>query len=368
MNSQIKVGIIGLGRAGFGMQTKELLKRQDKYLIVAGCDVNAARRKRFSEAVPGAKTYARAERLIADPNVDLVCVATRTPTHAELSIAALRAGKFVMDEKPIAASYADAKRIAAEGRRHPGKLFFRHNRRWEAAFNDVLDVIASGILGDIVEIRLCRHQYARRDDWQTIVAEGGGQLLNWGPHLVDHALQFIGGRPTFIHAELRRIAAVGDAEDHVHLLLKRNAGPLVEIEISGGAALKSPVYFVIGTRGTLVSDDEKTLRLRYLDPKGKIPRRRATTALMDSFGSREELPWIDEERPVRTDMDPDCIWDDLHAHLTKGTPFRVTTEEALEVMRVLDIAAKARGCFLAIAPEHWRPTSVLTQRRGEQER
>lgn len=342
MNAPIRVGIVGLGRAGFGMQTNELLKRKGKYEIVAGCDTLAARRRRFAEAVPGARVYASAERLLADPAVDLVSIVTRTPTHADLTIAALRAGKLVMDEKPIATTYADARRMAAEGRKRPGRLFFRHNRRFEAAFNDVQDVIASGILGDIVEIRLCRHNYARRDDWQTIAAEGGGQLLNWGPHLVDHALQFIGGRPTFLHAELRRIAAVGDAEDHVHLLLRREAGPLVEIEISGGAALAAPVYFVIGTRGTLVSDDEKTLRLRYLDPRAKLPRRRATAAPMDVFGHPEQLPWIDETRPVRTDLEPDCIWDDLYEHLTKGTPFRIKTEEALEVMRVLDLAARKR--------------------------
>ena len=338
----IRVGIIGLGRAGFGMQTNELLRRKDEFSVVAGCDVNAARRKRFADAVPGAKTYSDAAKLLADPNVDVVSVATRTPSHVEFSIAALRAGKIVMDEKPIATTYADARRLAAEGRKHPGKLFFRHNRRWEAAFNDVQDVIASGILGDIEEIRLCRHHYARRDDWQTLVSEGGGQLLNWGPHLVDHALQFIGGRPTFIHAELRRIAAVGDAEDHVHLLLRRGEGPLVEIEISGGAALKAPVYFVIGSRGALVSDDEKTLHLRYLDPKVRLPRRRVTTGLMDSFGRSETLPWIEEERQVRTDMKPECIWDAFYDHLANGVPFRVTTEEALETMRVLDIASKSR--------------------------
>ena len=337
----IKVGIIGLGRAGFGMQTQELLARAGKYEIVAGCDPLPKLRRRFKDKVPGAKTYARAEDLLADPNVELVSVATRTPTHVELSIAALRAGKFVMDEKPIATTLADARRLMAEGRKHPGKLFFRHNRRFEAAFNDVQDVIASGILGEIEEIRLCRHHYARRDDWQTIRAEGGGQLLNWGPHLVDHALQFIGGRPDFMHAELRRIAAVGDAEDHVHLLLRRGGGPLVEIEISGGAALKLPVYFVIGSRGTLVSDDEKTLRLRYLDPKAKIPARRATTAIMDSFGHPETLPWVEETRQVRADLRPDCIWDNLHAHLRRGVPFRVKNEEAFEVMRVLALASKS---------------------------
>ena len=338
----IRVGILGLGRAGLGMQTQELLKRQDKYQIVAGCDIDAGRRRRFAAAVPGARIYPNSEALLADPDVDLVTVATRTPTHVDLAITALRAGKIAMVEKPIATSYADARRLMAEGKKHPDKLFIRHNRRFEAAFNDVCDIFASGILGDIVEIRLCRHHYARRDDWQTIRAQGGGQLLNWGPHLVDHALQFIGGRPTFLHAELRRIAAVGDAEDHVHLLLRRDTGPLVEIEISGGAAIAAPVYFVIGTRGTLVSDNEKTIRLRCLDPKKKLPPRRAKVALMDTFGSREPLPWIEETRTVRTDLVPDCIWDNLYDHLRGGKPFRVKNEEALEVMRVLDLAGKSR--------------------------
>ncbi len=340
-DSPIRVGIVGLGRAGFGMQTQELLARPDTYEIVAGCDLSPRQRRRFKGKVPGAAVYARAEDLFADPRVELVSVATRTPTHVELAVAALRAGKLVMDEKPIATTLAGARRLVAEGKKHPGKLFFRHNRRFEAAFNDVRDVIASGLLGEIEEIRLCRHNYARRDDWQTIRAEGGGQLLNWGPHLVDHALQFLGGRPDFLHAELRRIAAVGDAEDHVHLLLRRGAGPLVEIEISGGAAMAAPVYFVIGSRGTLVSDDEKTLRLRYLDPKRKLPARRATTGLMDTFGRREELPWVEETREVRKDLRPDCIWDDLHEHLRRGRPFRVKTEEAFEVMRVLALASKA---------------------------
>jgi predicted dehydrogenase len=338
----IRVGIVGLGRAGYGMQAQELAARPDKYAIVAGCDIVASQRKRFAEKFPSARVYAKAAELIADPNVELVTVATRTPTHVEIAIEALRAGKYVMCEKPIAVSYKEAKKLQAADRKYPGLLFIRQNRRFEPCFNDVCDIIRSGILGDIYEIRLCRHQYARRDDWQTVIAEGGGQLLNWGPHIVDHALQFLESPVASVRSDLRRIAAVGDAEDHVHLLLKRETGPLVEIEISGGAALKAPVYFVIGTRGTLVSDDERTLRLRYLDPKAKLPRRRATTALMETFGSREVLPWVEEERPVRTDIDPDCIWDDLHAHLTKGAPFRVTTDEALEVMRVLDLAARTR--------------------------
>lgn len=84
-------------------------------------------------------------------------------------------------------------------------------------------------------------------------------------------------------------------------------------------------------------------RRRFGDkvPGAKLPARRATTGLMDSFGRGETLPWIEETREVRKDLRPDCIWDALHGHLRGGKPFRVTTEEAFEVMRVLALASKA---------------------------
>ena len=341
-SAPIRVGVVGLGRAGYGMQCQDFLARPDKYVVVAGCDIVASQRKRFAEKFPGARVYAKSADLAADPDVDLVTVATRTPTHVAIAIEALRAGKYVMCEKPIAVSYKEAKKLQAADRKYPGHLFIRQNRRYEACFNDVRDIIRSGILGDIYEIRLCRHQYARRDDWQTVIAEGGGQLLNWGPHIVDHALQFLESPVATVRSDLRRIAAVGDAEDHVHLSLVGRNGRIVDVEISGGVALPEPVYWVAGTKGALVSRDEKTIRLRYLDPAVKPPRRRVTLGLMENFGSPDKLVWKEETREVRKDISCNAIWDNLYDHLKFGKPFWVKNEEAFEVMRILDIASRAR--------------------------
>ncbi len=338
----IRVGIVGLGRAGYGMQCKELLARPGKFTIVAGCDIAAPRRKRFAEKFPEASVYSDAAKLLADPNVDLVSVATRTPTHVEIAVAALRAGKYVLCEKPIAVSFKEAKKLQAADRKYPGRLFIRQNRRFEPCFNDVRDIIRSGILGDICEIRLCRHNYARRDDWQTVIAEGGGQLLNWGPHIVDHALQFLESPVAKLSSDLRRVAAVGDAEDHVHLTLVGKNGRIVDVEISGGVAIPAPIYWVAGTKGTLISRDEQTIELRYLDPAVKPPRRQVKHGLMDSFGSPDQLTWKTETREVRKDLTCDCMWDNLFDHLRFGKPYWVKNEEAFEVMRVLDAAAKAR--------------------------
>ena len=338
----IRVGVIGLGRAGYGMQCQELAARPDKYTVVAGCDIVSSQRKRFAEKFPEARVYAKASDLIADPNVDLVTVATRTPTHVALAVEALRAGKLVMCEKPIAVSQKEALKLQAADRKYPGRLFIRQNRRFEPCFNDVRDIIRSGILGEVYEIRLCRHQYARRDDWQTILAEGGGQLLNWGPHIVDHALQFLESPVATVRSDLRRIAAVGDAEDHVHLTICGKNGRIVDVEISGGVAISSPIYWVAGTKGTLISRDEKTIEMRYLDPSVKPPRRKVKTGLMKTFGSPDTLVWKTETRQVRTDIDCTSIWDNLFDHIRFGKPFWVKNAEAFEVMRVLDLAARSR--------------------------
>ncbi len=336
---KIRVGIIGLGRAGFGMQCNELLARADRFEVVAGCDTALPRRKRFQEKFPNAAVYIKAEDLIANPAVEFVSVATRTPTHVELAIKALKAGKTVFCEKPIAVTYADAKKLIAEGKKHPGKLFIRHNRRFEAAFNDIEAIIKSGIIGKVFEIKLRRPNFSRRDDWQTIKKEGGGQLLNWGPHIADHALQFLGTDAKVVFSDLKRIAAVGDAEDHVHILLKNDKDQTVDLEISGGSALGESVYWIFGTKGSLKSD-EKTIELKYLDPKAKIPARKPTTGLLETFGTPEKLPWVTETREVRKGLSPECIWDAVFDTVRNGKPFRVTLDEALNVMRVLTEARK----------------------------
>lgn len=71
-------------------------------------------------------------------------------------------------------------------------LYLRHNRRVESGFEKVNEIIDSGVLGDVFSIKLTRNGYSRRCDWQTISEFGGGQLLNWGPHIVDHCRVFAG--------------------------------------------------------------------------------------------------------------------------------------------------------------------------------
>ena len=364
-DSPVRVAVVGVGRAGWGMQCTELDRRASMFTVVAGCDTYAPWRERFSDRFPAAKVTDTIDDILADPGVELVSIATRSVDHYDHAMRALRAGKTVFLEKPMCSTYAQAQALRAESDRGPGTLYVRHNRRFEPGFRAVRSIIDSGAIGDPVQIRLARTSYGRRNDWQTLLEFGGGQLSNWGSHIIDHALQFLGA-PAMplesIHASLARVAAVGDAEDHVKIVLTGRTGTVVDVEVSGGAAIPQPEYLIWGTKGGLTGSGG-TLRLRYLDPDSPLASRTAYPGVPGSeftqpsgalalgnrtigsnFGQPEDLPWVEEDRRV-PDGDPSEIWDHLHAAIRGNVPFPVTLDEAVEVMRVID-AARAGTPFV----------------------
>ncbi len=336
MDTPVRVGILGLGRAGWGMHCGELVTHKAQFQIVAGCDPYAPHRERFADRFPESHTYARIEDLLADDAVELIAVATRSMDHVDHAIAALKSGKHVSLEKPISLDYAGAKRLEHAAAKAKGKLLIRHNRRFEPGFQHIREIVAEGLLGQVFDIRLARTSFSRRNDWQTLKKLGGGQLLNWGPHIVDHALQFLGApkKPlASIHGWLRRAAAAGDAEDHLKIVLTGASGCVVDITISGAMALPLPVYYIAGTRGTLTCDDV-SITLKHLDPAVKLASRKPVTAVIDGFGTPETLPWTEKTFPISPKETGD-IWDAVYNTLRKGKPFPIRIEEAVEVMRVI---------------------------------
>jgi predicted dehydrogenase len=338
--NKIKIGLVGIGRAGWGMHCKALEARSDKFEIVACCDIDESRLKKMQERFPTVTCYSTIEDLVADEAIDLVDIATPSTLHADHAITALKAGKTVFLEKPIATSLADAKRIIAVAEETGTKIYFRHNRRFETPFQHIREIIASGKLGDVYEIYLHRQGYQRRQDWQTLTSCGGGQLNNWGPHIIDHSLQFLESPVQDIWSDLKLIAAVGDAEDHLKIVFKGKNGRLVDMQISGGVALGQPTYIVHGSKGSLVCKGS-SIELKYLDPFDTLT---PIAAISDSppleggFGNDEKLRWIKEsfEADPKLKVRTEDIWDYLYDTLTTGAEFPIKTEEALKVMEVID--------------------------------
>ena len=214
MSEPIRIGLLGLGRAGNGMHVSALKDRTDMYKVVAVCDLIEERRNSIAESF-GCRAYASAEELVRDEEIELVVIATRSCDHYRHAVMAMEAGKHVFLEKPITLDAAEAADLFARSEKPGAPRFFpQQNRRFEAVFMDLMKTIESGKLGNVFEVTISERGYQRRDDWQTISEFGGGQLFNWGPHIVDQSLRLLGSPVKQQFSHCVHAVAGGDCEDH----------------------------------------------------------------------------------------------------------------------------------------------------------
>ncbi len=348
----INFGICGLGRMGL-VHAQRFSEQNEMYKLVAVCDRDLERINQPVEEY-GCTGYGNIDKFLKDPDMELVIIATRSLDHADNAAQALEAGKIVLLEKPIAITHEDFQKLQETDKKYPGKLFFLHNHRFEPAFQNILKIIASGILGDIQEVKLCRHHpFRRRADWQTILSCGGGQLSCWGPHLIDQALQFINAPIKDVWSCLKGITTPGDADDHVKIVLLGENGIIVDLEISDAMALSDAYCKVYGSRGALICPDDKNIQLKYIDPEYELPEITASAnqpPTIGGYGNDEKFPWIEKDVKVEPSTN---IWTqveiDIARHLYRAIreniPFPITNAQAFEVVRITELVKKQNPQF-----------------------
>lgn len=193
-----------------------------------------------------------ADALFADPAIDLIVVATPTATHAPLAIAALRAGKHVVVEKPFATSLAEAQAVVTAAEVAGRKLWVFHNRRWDGDFMAVRDSIQAGTIGRVVhfEATFDRFRPDVIDRWREDGSPGSGLWFDLAPHLVDQALQLF-GPPQAVSAEMAALRDGARADDWA-LVTLRYPDKRVVLHVSLLAIGAAPRFRVHGTQGSLV--------------------------------------------------------------------------------------------------------------------
>lgn len=347
--SPVRVGIIGLGRSGWSIHATGLQYLPQQYEVVAVADLIEARRREAEQAFD-CRAYASYFDLLADPQVELVVVAAPSYLHAVYTVAALEAGKAVVCEKPMAANLADADAMLAASRRTGSLLTMFQNRRREASYLKVREVIESGVLGRVFQIKITVHSFGRRWDWQTLRAFAGGQLRNNGVHYVDQALPLMdlcgpgGTVEPQVHFHSTNVLALGDAEDSFKLVLTAPGAPLVDFELSSACAYGQEPWLVMGTQGTLAGNYD-SLRWKYYAPAEATPRRLSAEPTPDRSYNKDDLqlceetwsaPPPDEDTPPGFHGMTVAYYRDLYRTLREGAPLTVTPESVRRVMRVVD--------------------------------
>ena len=294
MGEPIRVGIGGLGRSGYGIHA-EYLKDDPDFRVVAAADELPERRKDAQERF-GCRTYRSYAEMLAAGGFELFVNATPSRFHVEASLAGLEAGYHVLSEKPSATTLAEFDRITAAAEEH-GVLFFPfQNSRFYPYFRKIREVIASGVLGEIICIRSNWSGFARRWDWQPLQRECAGNLLNTGPHPVDQAVVLFGDAypEVFCRMAAYHFDFGGDADNFCALTLYGKGRPTIEVQVSSFLAYpQGEQYNIQGTCGGL-SGGPAELRWKYFDPKSAPKHTLWKPWSFDRQYCSETLDWQEE--------------------------------------------------------------------------
>ncbi len=233
--------------------------------LVAVCRSGAARaaeaQARFD--VPCETSY---DALLARDDIDVVCVCTPSGQHAQQTIAAARAGKHVLVEKPIALSLEDADAMIDACRLAGVLLAVALQRRTDPAFRSARAAIEQGKLGRLVlgsvSVPYVRPQsYYDSAAWRgTWSLDGGGALMNQGVHLADLLLWYMGDAVE-VHAAADTLAHPIEVEDCLAATLRFANGALGSIAATTAAAPGFPHRVEIyGDRGGVQFEGESIIR------------------------------------------------------------------------------------------------------------
>ena len=306
-----------------GVWHADRARRLPGFTLRSACDITAAQR-RIAERDYGCTAYGDLARFLADPELDLVVVATPSHAHAEPAIRALQSGKHVLCEKPLARSEAEARRMFAAAERAGRTLMTFQNRRGDSDFLTVKQTVESGKLGPLRDIRLLRWGWTDimtkfgvksfRPGWRSEAAYGGGTLLDFGAHYFDQLLQLLPSRIESVFGDLRGRRWTPDADDQFLAILRTADGIVAQVEYSQNTHVPIKVEWAISGRDGGFRYEEKQSLLYTHGADG-----------------REKM------RPVRNAReDWDALYENLRAVIVRKAKPAIPPRQTLRLMRVLD--------------------------------
>jgi predicted dehydrogenase len=241
----IQIGVAGLGYWGpnLARNFRELLGSELRWL----CDGSEAARDKASAHFPGVRVTADLDDLLADPELDAVALATPVPSHADLAVRVLEAGKHCFVEKPLAQSVVDAERAVAAAERAGKILMVGHLLEYHPGVLALKGLAESGELGEIYYI------YGNRLNLGKLRADENA-LWSLGAHDVSVVLTLAGEEPSEAVAHGESYVRPG-VEDVVFAYLRFPSGLAAHLHLSWLDPHKERRFTVVGANKMATFDD-----------------------------------------------------------------------------------------------------------------
>jgi scyllo-inositol 2-dehydrogenase (NADP+) len=294
---------------------------------------------------PDVKVVATLDDVLADPDVDLVVIATPHDTHRDLAVRAMDAGKHVVVDKIVAMNARETVDMAETATRKAVLFSVFHNRRWDWDYLTVRKAIEEGYLGEpyLFESAIMRH--GRPGGWRAVKAQSGGILYDWGAHLMDQALQLVLGRVSSVFCQIQYRRSDTDIGSYAQVHLNFENGVIYRVEVGNLSAYQRPRFQVFGDAGALVKtgiDPQEPAMIR--GDIGAAEEDPANQAQIWTTGGGERRHFVMES--VRG------TWRNYYRNisdvLNKGAELVVTPEQMVRLMRVYDAAMTSAEYGVAI--------------------
>ena len=298
-------------------------------LSLAGvCDISDERRK-LAASEWSVRTHARAEEMLEDPHVGLVVVGTPPSVHFDSVMAALRAGKHVVCEKPFAIRVEEVDRMidaAAAGSR---VLTVYQSRRWDPDYLALREVVRSGRIGQAFYMESFIGGYDHPCDfWHSDEAISGGMIYDWGSHYFDWILQLMPDTVRSISANAHKLVWHDVTNsDQVRVDLTFAGGAQATFLQSDIASVRKPKWYVLGTRGAVVGEWQAEAVPADFPARVKVFR-------PGDGGSHEELLQL-------SPRDDNGFYRNLADHLAWDEQLAVTANEARRTVAVMETATQS---------------------------
>lgn len=254
MSTVISVALAGYGSAGRGIHAPLLLEAG---MTVAAVSTSSPDRVgQVREELPGAQVVPDLDALLALGGIDLVVLATPSGDHVRHALQVVAAGIPVVVDKPLATDAGGALSVVQGAARSGVPLTVFQNRRYDAEFATLREVVRSGGIDKVfrAELRWERWRPIAKQRWreQAAPSDGGGILLDLQSHLVDGAVQLFGPVAS-VYAEIAALTT--PAEDTSFLACRHASGVMSHLGSTSVAAAPGPRMRVLGRGGAFVLNE-----------------------------------------------------------------------------------------------------------------
>jgi predicted dehydrogenase len=329
------IGVAVIGAGYWGPNLVRNFSASPSFHLRWLCDLDRERAERALGRYSTVQVTDSLAEVLADPSVQAVAIATPAGTHKDLALAALRAGKHVLVEKPLAATYDDARVLVEEADRLGLTLMCDHTYCYTPAVLRLRELLHSGDLGELHYVDSVRINLG-------LVQRDIDVIWDLAPHDLS-VLDFVlpeGNQPVAVSAVGADPIGAGRA-CVAYLTLRLAGGGIVHIHVNWLSPVKVRTMLIGGSKRTVVWDDlNPTQRLsvydRGVDVSGPDGTDDARRDLLVSYRSGDMVaPALVEREALRS------MVEEYATAIRTGTPAATSGRSGLRVLAALEAASRS---------------------------